>query len=249
MRPVHLGEHVEDASAATSAGMPIPVSRTDTTTSPPAPLGGQPDAAAPARCTWRCWSAGCRTPAPAGSGRRRGTPARPGATTVSSCPAASISGRAVSTALPTTSASEHARPPQLHLVPADPGDVEQVVDQPHHVRRAAAPSSPGPGRRRPASPPASRITCRPLRIGASGLRSSWASSGEELVLPPVGLPQLADQPQPLVGDRDVVADGPQELQLVGVELVAGPAGEGQGAEQAVAGQQRVAGVGPDAERP
>ena len=34
---------------------------------------------------------------------------------------------------------------------------------------------------------------------------------QERILAPVGLPQLVDQAQPLVGRRDVVADGPQEL--------------------------------------
>ena len=150
---VHLGEHVEDVRAATRRGCRC---RCPARTRRPARRAARRTArsARPARCTWRCWSAGCRTPAPAGSGRRRGRPAAPGSETVSSCPAASMSGRAVSTALSTTSASATRVAAQLHLVAADAGDVEQVVDQPHHVRELPVHHLAGLRPRRPRRPPA-----------------------------------------------------------------------------------------------
>ena len=48
-------ENMSKMVGSDSAGMPMPVSRTDTTTASSATLGGQPDRARPARCTWRCW--------------------------------------------------------------------------------------------------------------------------------------------------------------------------------------------------
>ena len=49
-------------------------------------------------------------------------------------PSSSMSGRAVSTALSPRRPAARAERRELHLVPADAGDVEQVVDQPDHVR-------------------------------------------------------------------------------------------------------------------
>ena len=79
-------------------------------------------------------------------------------------------------------------PPQLHLVAADPGHVEQVVDQPHHVARAAGPSSPGPA---PAPPRSSRQADDLQAVADRGQRVPQlvGQQGEELVLLPVGLPQ------------------------------------------------------------
>ena len=72
--------------AACPAAMPMPVSRTRSTASPPSRRGRQPDPARPARCTWRRCSAGCRPPAPAASGRRPAAAARRGSATVRSWP-------------------------------------------------------------------------------------------------------------------------------------------------------------------
>ena len=56
--PVHLGEHVEDAGQCLGGDAdPVVADRDDDVLAPP--LGGEPDVAARARCTWRCWSAGC----------------------------------------------------------------------------------------------------------------------------------------------------------------------------------------------
>ena len=84
----------------------------------------------PARCTWRRWSAGSRGPAPGVSGRprRAGRPPvrghRPGA-----CSRCSTSGRTVATAHVAAPAPGRSLPAEPDLAPADPGDVEQVVDQ------------------------------------------------------------------------------------------------------------------------
>ena len=64
--------------------------------------------------------------------------------------------------------------PQLELPPVDPGDIEEVIDEAHHVpelplHHAIAWSMES------LLPPASFMIWSALRIGASGLRSSWAS--------------------------------------------------------------------------
>ena len=89
--PVHLGEHVEDArqGRGRDADPGVPDGHDDLAL---APLGGEPDAAAPLGVLGAVGEQVARTPGPAGSGRRRGGPARSGARRVSSCPASSISG-------------------------------------------------------------------------------------------------------------------------------------------------------------
>ena len=63
---------------------------------------------------------------------------------------------------------------QLDLAPADARHVEQVVDQPGHVLDLALDHVPGPSCQLPVAP-ACFMMCSALRIGARGLRSSWAS--------------------------------------------------------------------------
>ena len=96
-------------------------------------------------------------------------------------------------------------PAQFQLAARDPAHVEQVVHQPDHLRRVAAPSSTGPAR--PSrSPPASRMTWRPLRIGASGLRSSWARVARNSSFRRSCVPELADEPLPLRFGQLAVGD-------------------------------------------
>ena len=65
---------------------------------------------------------------------------------------------------------------EFELAPGDAGHVEQVVDQPHHLLHLPLHHARGPARSSGrVGPSASRRICRALRIGASGLRSSWAS--------------------------------------------------------------------------
>ncbi len=70
--------------------------------------------------------------------------------------------------------------------------------------------------------------------------------GQELVLPPVALMKLAEQPHPLVGHRHIVGDRLDELELVVVEPIAAAAAERESAQQLPVGDQRVADEGPDA---
>ena len=49
-----------------------------------------------------------------------------------------------------------------------------------------------------------RRICAALRIGASGLRSSWASDRQEFVLASVGLLKRSKQARVLDGDRGAV---------------------------------------------
>ena len=129
-----------------------------------------------------------------------------GSETVSSCPAASISGRAVSTALLTHVRQQHAGPAQLHLVAVDAGDVEQVVDQPHHVPELPLHHGPGLG---DGVGVAGREPHHLQAVAERGQRVAQlvGQQGEELVLPPVLLPQGVLHPPPF---RDVGAGGGHE---------------------------------------
>ena len=64
---------------------------------------------------------------------------------------------------------------QLHLAAGDARHVEQVVHQPDHLFHLAVDHVARPTSRPSSSPTACRRICTALRIGASGLRSSWAS--------------------------------------------------------------------------
>ena len=93
---------------------------------------------------------------------------------------------------------QHAGAPELHLVPADPGDVEQVVDEPDHVPElplhhvAGLGDGVGVARRQPHHLQA--VADRGERVA-----QLVGEQREELVLPPVGLLQRLLGPLP-VGD-------------------------------------------------
>ena len=153
--------------------MPIPVSLTRTTAWPPSrpavsrmpPPGSVYLAALLSRLASTCSSR-------VGSASR--TTGTSGSETINSWPPLGHQGRAASAARATTAAEVHHLLAEHDLAPADPRDVHQVVDQPGHVphlplrhRPLLAPCS-GP-------PPCPFMRCRAEAIGASGLRSSWAS--------------------------------------------------------------------------
>ena len=85
-----------------------------------------------------------------------------------------MSGRLVSTALCTTVASSHPLLAEFELAAGDPAHVHQVIDQPHHLLQLPLDQRAGLLHVLPLSSDIFMI-CRALRIGASGLRSSWAS--------------------------------------------------------------------------
>jgi hypothetical protein len=86
-------------------------------------------------------------------------------------------------------------PTQFHLVPADAGHVEQVVDEPHHMTELAVHHFPRPaGRSRV-------IRGQPHDLEAVPQRGEWVpqlvgEQGQKLVFPPVGVPELLDHPLP-----------------------------------------------------
>ena len=99
-----------------------------------------------------------------------------------------MSGRAVSTALLDDVGQEHARAAQLHLVPADAGDVEQVVDQPDHVPELPLHHGAGLG------DGVGVAAGEPHDLQAVAERGERVAQlvgqqREELVLAPVGLPE------------------------------------------------------------
>ena len=112
--------------------------------------------------------------------------------------------------------------PQLDLPAHDARHVEQVVHQPHQMAAAAAPSCARACSAPPGSASGIFSRCSALRIGASGLRSSWRQHRQELVLLPVGLAELLDalaqlalQPLAL---GDVAHDAGEVAPLADVEL-------------------------------
>ena len=195
---VHLHQPPHQRQADAQAAL-----RRGPASGPPGRTGRRRAAACPARCRCRCPARAARPrrpPAPAvrqmrppGSvylaalfsrlastwASRTGSASTHsgsgGSATSSSCWRASMSGRLVSTARATTAATSTGSLRKLDLAAGDARHVQQVVHQAgqvlhlplHHVARLR--------HARPASAPASRRICRPLRMGASGLRSSWAS--------------------------------------------------------------------------
>ena len=105
--------------------------------------------------------------------------------------------------------------PQHDLARGDARDVEQVVDQPHHVADLRSIIDADAPDRWPVVSPETRISSRPVRIGASGLRSSWASSARNSSLrrsasqqPALGLRDGDARACTCVGDVAEVADQP-----------------------------------------
>ncbi len=89
---------------------------------------------------------------------------------------ASISGRAVSTRAARTTLASSTRSRRSSSLPLrDAADVEQVVDQAHHVLQLALDDVARRAARAGRRSPARRSSSSALRIGASGLRSSCAS--------------------------------------------------------------------------
>ncbi len=113
-----------------------------------------------------------------------------------------MSGRAVSTALLTTSASSTRRTAQLHLVAVDAGDVEQVVDQPDHVAELPLHHVPGLG---DGVGVAGREPHHLQAVAQRGQRVAQlvGQQREELVLAAVRLPERLLGPLPL---GDVAGD-------------------------------------------
>jgi hypothetical protein len=113
---------------------------------------------------------------------------------------------------------------KLQRVARDAGDVDEVVDEPRQVVHVTLDEVPAPAER-----------------GLGGLRDAKQLRGvaergervpqlvsqrrEELVLAPVGLLQLVQQPQSLVGDGHVVADRFEEGHFVRLEVIPLAAGE------------------------
>ena len=166
-------ENMSKMLGRASAGMPIPVSRTETTDL--VPRRSAVSQICPPRSVYLALLVS-RLPEDLGQPGQVGVEVywSGGSEMVSLCPPASMSGPGRLHGGLMTSASSTRCAAQLHLVAADAGDVEQVVDQPHHVAELPFHHVAGLGDG-VASAAASRITCRPLRSGASGLRSSWAS--------------------------------------------------------------------------
>ena len=145
-----------------------------------------------------------------------------------------------------TSASSIALLAQLQLVAGDAGDVQQVVDQPGQVLDLPLDHVAAPAELRLVRP----LEAQHLHgVADRGQRVPQfvGQRRQELVLAAVGLLQLVQQPQPLVGDGDVVADGFHEGHFVRRRTRPSSGWRRERAEQPVAGQQRIAGVGPDAE--
>ena len=101
--------------------------------------------------------------------------------------------------LPDDRGQVHDLPVQLDLAPVDPGDVHQVVDQPRQVDDVAARPSPA----RPPSAVAVRPPHQVQRVAdrGQGVAQLVGQGGEELVLAAVRLLQLAVEPGVLDGDR------------------------------------------------
>ena len=88
-----------------------------------------------------------------------------------------------------------------------------------------------------ASSPPRRISSRPARIGASGLRSSWASDGEELVLAAVGVAQallaLAQRLLAALAIGDVAHEPREPDAAAGLAFEGGARGDRQPPRRAV----------------
>ena len=192
-------EHVEDPSAASPPGCrsrcPAPTRRRRR---PPARRPAR--SCRPRRCTWRRCSAGSRAPAPAGSGRPSTITGSGGRVTASAWPAASMSGRLVSTALLDD------RPP------VDPLPAE--LDLARLMRRTSSRSSTSSDHV-PELPLHHRCgRCPPLAVVRQSRRiwSAVADRGQrvaefvgqgrqEFVLAPVGVAKLLVQSGVFDGDR------------------------------------------------
>ena len=133
---VDLREQLEDRAAASSAGMPMPVSRTRISTSSAARARLQTRCCRPPRCTWRRCSS--RLPTTCVETHRvavHARSARSGSSTVEHRARASDrAARTVSTARATTRAPRAVAASQLDLAARDARHVEQVVHQPDQVR-------------------------------------------------------------------------------------------------------------------
>ena len=140
-----------------------------------------------------------------------------GSETVSVWRAASIAGRQSSTAAFTRLGTSSGSCAELDLALRDARHVEQVVDDAHHVVDLAVQHLPRLARPPPDCRPPRRNSSSAKRIGASGLRSSWARMPRNSSL------RLFDQPQrfgvdaqrfglPRVGD---VLDREQQRRAVG----------------------------------
>ena len=158
---------------SSSAGMPMPLSRTRISTS------------SPARRTVRrmcpprlVYLAALPSTLPSACVRRSGSPltlsGSSGVSTVNWWPRASISGCTVSTARATRVATSTGLARQSDLAARDARHIEQIVDQARQVRQLPLDHVARPDQLRVADR-SMRMSCTALRIGASGLRSSCAS--------------------------------------------------------------------------
>ena len=98
-----------------------------------------------------------------------------------------MSGRLISMAWWIIDCKLDALQAELEFVASDTADVEQVIDEPHHLRELplhrcrALVSIPS------RSPLECLMISRALPIGARGLRSSCSKRGQEFVFTPVGV--------------------------------------------------------------
>ena len=133
-RAVALGEELEDLRAASRAGCPMPLSRDadDDRRRPLAPAVER-DPPAGARCTSRRWSAGSRATCSSrvGSASSQTAPRRCETSARASAPRRAAGPPRRRWRRP--AASVEPLLPELDLAAGDPGDVQQVVDQPGEV--------------------------------------------------------------------------------------------------------------------
>jgi len=105
------------------------------------------------------------------------------------------------------------------------GDVEQMCDEPPPCARAASPSSPWPGQRRSRRRPRA-VHLEPVADRRQGFRSSWASIA--MTRPsPVGLPQRAVQASILGGGQAARRGEVFRQRQVGGAITAAPTPTGR----------------------
>ena len=186
-----LGEHVEDARQHLGRDADAVVAHADSDLVAVARARVERDVAARVGVLGGVGRAGWRSPARGAPGRRRRRAARRGRSSARAVAArARAAGRAVSIARRDRPTARSARSRRSSILPRVMRETSSrsstrrtiCVDLALHDRRA-------PARLRLAGVAPRAGAASALRIGASGLRSSWREHGEELVLAAVGRPR------------------------------------------------------------